>query len=62
MDMFRFQAEHRKVAYQKGHSFVHQVDKYCAEMDKRLRKLLGGRYERWEKLPDKQQISQDVVL
>jgi hypothetical protein len=62
MEMFRFQGDHRKVAYQKEHSVARMVDMYCEDVDERLRHVLRDRYEEWEMLPDSAAIPQDVLL
>jgi hypothetical protein len=62
MEMFRFQGDHRKVAFQKEHSVARMVDMYCEDVDERLRHVLGDRFEEWEMLPDSEVIPQNVLL
>jgi hypothetical protein len=60
--MFSYKRSYVKVAYEKEHAIVHVVGQYRKRVDKELRERLGGAYEEWEELPDKEGIPEGVVL
>ncbi|KAA8618219.1 hypothetical protein PtrV1_09726 [Pyrenophora tritici-repentis] len=50
--VFWYKRNHRKIALEREHAFVHHVRQYRNKIDKELRDLLGETYGEWERLAD----------